>query len=295
MTPHDAWRSWDWQPLTVGGLVAVAWAYGRGVRSLWDRRPGRGVRRWQAVCFFAGLVWLFVALVSPLHAMSGSLLSAHMAQHLLLIAVAPPLLVLGAPALVIGAALPESWRTTGRRMGRWRVLRSLGRAFGNPVASWLLALVALWGWHAPSLYQAAVRHEWVHALEHITFVATALLFWWTALQPTGVRRLARGLDVLYVFTGSFQGAALGFLFAFASAPLYPVYSATAPAWGLTAIQDQQLAGVIMWLPSGLIYLVAAGWLFLQWLQAIERATRRLEGRGAAVEPASASGFEPVAE
>jgi len=279
MTPHEAWRSWDWQPATVTGLAAAAWGYGRGVRVLWEARSGRGVERWQVWCFYAGIVALFVALISPLHAMSRVLLSAHMAQHLLLLAIAPPLLVLGAPSLPIAAAVPEGWRAAGHRIGRSPLFRALARTFGNPVVSWLLALSVLWGWHAPALYQAAVRHESIHALEHVTFFASAMLFWWRAIQPSGRRRLARGLDVLYVFTGSFQGAALGFLLAFASAPLYAVYSVTAAAWGLTPIQDQQLAGVIMWLPTGLIYLVAAGGLFLQWLQATERATQRVEGRG----------------
>src|SRR5439155_14282040 len=128
--------------------------------------------------------------------------------------------------------------------------------------AWLLALVALWVWHLPSLYQAALRNEPIHALEHGSFLGTSVLFWWTALSPGGRRRLPRGADVLYVFTGGFQGAALGALLTFASVPLYPFYAHTVGPWGLSPLQDQQLAGVIMWIPSGVIYLAVASGLFV---------------------------------
>jgi putative membrane protein len=287
MSPHQVWTSWDLQPLTLAGLAGAGFLYGRGLAALWSgNRPGRGIRRWQALSFFVGLFFLFVALVSPLHRMSQALLSAHMSQHLLLIAVAAPLVVLGSPGIPMGKAMPRTWREAGRRMARRPALLASARALRHPVISWLLALVTLWGWHAPVLYQAALRHEWIHVLEHASFFGTAVLFWWTALQPSGPRRLERGVDVLYVFTGSFQGAALGFLFTFAAVPIYPLYAATVRPWGLTPLQDQHLAGVIMWLPTGVIYLVAAGGLFLEWLRATERATRRLDGRLEAVSSTS---------
>ena len=116
-------------------------------------------------------------------------------------------------------------------------------------------------------------------LEHACFLGSALLFWWTAIAPSGRRRLARGADVLYVFTGGFQGAVLGALFVFASSPLFPFYSQarTAP-WGLTPLSDQQLAGAVMWVPSGTVSLLIAGMLFVRWLGAVERVMRRAEGR-----------------
>jgi cytochrome c oxidase assembly factor CtaG len=145
---------------------------------------------------------------------------------------------------------------------------------------WLLTLVALWAWHLRALYDAALEHAPIHALEHACFFGSAMLFWWTAVAPSGRRRLARGADVLYVFTGGFQGAVLGALFVFASTPMYPFYSAarTAP-WGLTPLADQQLAGAVMWVPSGIVFLVVAGWLFVRWLGAMEREMRRIEARG----------------
>jgi cytochrome c oxidase assembly factor CtaG len=223
-----------------------------------------------------GLLAVFVALVSPVAAMSGVLLSAHMGQHFILLMVAAPLLVLGAPGIVLSVALPPTWRQSLHRLGRRRWARVIGRATTNPAVAWLLAGVTLWTWHLPRLYQVALRSEPIHVLEHATFLGTALLFWWTALQPSGRRRLARGADVLYVFTGAFQGMALGALLAFASTPLYPFYVGRARGWGLTPLQDQQLAGVIMWIPSGVIYLVLACVLFVRWMTAMEREVRRDE-------------------
>ena len=277
MTPHEAWRAWDWQPLTLAALVATAALYGRGVGLLWKGGRRRGVRSWQVASFVAGLAAIFVALVSPVHAVSQALLSAHMAQHVLLLAVAPPLIVLGSPAVAFAAALPARWRRSARSSGRTPPLPPVRRALSQPFVVWALALLALWLWHAPPLYQLALRSQSVHVLEHATFFGTALLFWWVALQPSGPRRLPRGFDVLYVFTGSFQGAALGFLMTFATVPLYPFYGTTVGAWGLTPLQDQQLAGIFMWLPTGVIYLIAAGGLFLEWMHAIERSSLRLEG------------------
>jgi cytochrome c oxidase assembly factor CtaG len=196
---------------------------------------------------------------------------------------------LGAPAVPFAAAFPSGWRRTAHAAGRTPPLAVLRRATTHPVVTWLLALIALWIWHAPPLYELALRNQPIHVLEHVSFFGTALLYWWVALQPSGPRRLPRGFDVLYVFAGSFQGAALGFLLTFAAVPLYPFYGATVGTWGLTPLQDQQLAGIIMWLPSGLIYLVIAGGLFLRWMHATERSSRRLEG---AAQVRASSPFPP---
>ena len=281
MTPSTVWGQWNPQPFLLAPLALVVWLYGRGIRRLW-RPPGskgRGVRRWQVACFGAGVFALLLALVSPLDAMSEALLSAHMAQHFVLIMAAAPLLVLGSPGVAFGAAVPPAWRRAAHRVGRSSVPRRIGRSLGSPIGTWSLALVALWAWHVPALYEAALTHLPIHVLEHACFLGSALLFWWTAIAPSGRRRLARGADVLYVFTGGFQGAVLGALFVFASSPLFPFYSQarTAP-WGLTPLSDQQLAGAVMWVPSGTVSLLIAGMLFVRWLGAMERVMRRAEGR-----------------
>jgi cytochrome c oxidase assembly factor CtaG len=221
---------------------------------------------------------VFVALVSPLHPVSSELLWVHMVQHVLLVLVAAPLLVLGAPIVPMTLALPLSWRRTIRRWGRIGLLRWAGRLLTRPPVAWVLSVAVLWAWHAPGPYDAAVRNEGIHALEHISFLATAILFWWMAIRPDARRRLFGGSEVLYVFTAGIQSGALGAVLTFAGSPLYPAYADTVGRWGLTPLQDQQLAGLIMWIPAGLVYVVAAGALFVRWLLAMEREARRAEGR-----------------
>jgi cytochrome c oxidase assembly factor CtaG len=223
---------------------------------------------------------LVLALISPLDTMAEALLSAHMAQHLVLILAAAPLIVLGSPGLVMAQALPPPWRRRTHGWGRRPLVHGVRRAVTNPVASWAIATSVLWAWHVPSLYQAALESRPVHALEHGSMLGAAILFWWTALAPTGRRRLARGADVLFVFTGALQSGALGALLVFAAQPIYPFYAHRTAAWGLTPLQDQQLAGVIMWVPPFLIYLAAAGALFMAWLRAAEQESARADARSA---------------
>ena len=278
VAPHTLWRAWGGDPVIIAELLGVGWLYARGVRTLWARAGvGRGVGRGQAAAFAAGLLTLAVALVSPLDALADALFSAHMVQHLLLILVAAPLLILGAPAVPTLWALPLRWR---RRLGHgWHDAPWLRRAWHGltrPLTVWWLHTLAVLLWHLPALYQAALVNPTVHALEHASFLGTALLFWWLLLDPHGRRRLGRGADVLYVFTMSLPSGLLGALFAFASAPWYPAYVGTT-AWGLSPTDDQQLAGLIMWVPAGVVYLIAAGALFVAWLQAEERRAAARDG------------------
>ena len=276
--PHDLWTAWTWDPVVVLGLVVGAWVYARGVRALWRRAgAGRGIRRWQAAGSALGLATLFVALVSPLDALSSALFSAHMVQHLLLILVAAPLLVLGRPQIAGLWALPPSDR---RRLTAWW-RRATGprvawQALSRPLAAWALHSVSLWVWHLPSLYQAALHSPLIHALEHATFLGTALLFWWSLVHSTTRGRFGYGGGLFYVFTLAAQGTALGALLTFSQTPWYPVYAASVAAWGLSPLEDQQLAGLIMWIPGGLVYLAAGLWLVAAWLQAAEREMRRKE-------------------
>ena len=275
LAPHDLWRAWGSDPGVVLPLVLAAWLYARGTRALWRQAgPGHGVRRWQAAAFAAGWIVLGVALVSPLHALGETLFSAHMAQHELMMAVAAPLLVLGRPIVPLLWGLPIGWR---RAAGRWaaaRPLRATWSVLTLPSVAWLLHAVAIWGWHAPRLYDAALVSEPVHALQHASFLGTALLFWWALVHGRN-GRLRYGASVLYVFTTAVHATALGAVLALASRPLYPGYTATA-AWGLTPLEDQQLAGLIMWVPAGVAYLVAALVLMTAWLRESERRAVRSE-------------------
>jgi cytochrome c oxidase assembly factor CtaG len=276
-TPHDLWRSWGLEPTVVIPLFLTAWIYTRGVESVWRRAGrGRGVRRAEAMAFAAGMLTLAVALVSPLDRVAESLFWVHMVQHLLLIAVAPPLLVLGASVAGMAWGLPANAR---RAVARWwharRVLRAALAWLASPLPAVTVHAVALLAWHFPAAYDAAVASPWVHALEHVTFLGTALVFWWAVLHRRGSLRAAPGLAMLALFGLSTVSGGLAALLTFSPQPWYAAHLATTAAWGLTPLADQQLAGLVMWVPGSLAYLAAVVWLFVRWMQASEvRAARR---------------------
>jgi cytochrome c oxidase assembly factor CtaG len=203
--------------------------------------------------------------MSPLHRLGGVLFSAHMAQHELLMAVAAPLLVLGRPIIPFLWALPTSWR---RAAGEWAALalvRSVWLLLSLPVVAWVLHAAAIWLWHAPLLYQAALKSELVHTAQHVSFLGTGVLFWWALLQGRQ-GRAGRPASVIYLFTTAVHTSLLGVLLTFSSRLWYPLYQSGTMQWGLTPIEDQQLAGLIMWIPGGLAYLIAALWLASAWLR-----------------------------
>lgn len=268
MTPGGVWTAWSLDLLVLLGVGLTGWGYFLGVRRLGRARPGR----WRAAAFGAGLVAVLIALVSPVERLAEALLSGHMVQHLLLVMVAAPLLVTGLPRVPLTVALPADVRRTLHRTGRRPWIRGVWRSMTQPVAVWVLATGVLWAWHAPPLYQAALRDDVLHAVEHASLLGTAVLFWWVVLDPRGRARLGEGGDLVYLFAAGLQGGALGALFTFAPSPIYPRYAVTAPAWGLSALTDQQLAGLIMWIPFGTVYLAVAATRFVGWLRASELAS-----------------------
>ncbi len=277
---QDAWGTWNWQPAVLLGLMLAGWLYGRGTAALWRRAgAGRGVRFGQAAAFASGLTALFVALVSPLDALASALFSAHMVQHLLLILVAAPLLVISVPLVPLLWALPlrcrrllgGSWQRIGGLRTGWHVLT-------QPLVVGILSAIALWLWHAPSFYNAALQNEGVHAAEHASFLVTALLFWWVVLHPGPRDRSDYGAALLLIFATMLQTGGLGALLTFARTPWYAAYTDRALAWGLTPLEDQQLAGLIMWVPMGTVYLGFGLWLVATWLRAQEAASTRSERR-----------------
>lgn len=280
--PHDLWTAWNVDPVVVLGLVVVTLLYATGVGIIWRRAgTGRGISRPQAAAGAGGLVLLGLALISPLDRLALALFSAHMVQHLVLILLAAPLLVTGRVEIGVLWALPRRWRS-GWLPGAKRnpVIRSVSVLAGSLLAAWILQSVALWLWHLPALYQAALGSAAVHALEHASFLGAAVLFWW-ALVHSGRRGslgLGYALGILAVFTLAMESTLLGALLTFATAPWYPAYEASVGAWGLSPLDDQQLAGLIMWIPGGLIYLGVTLWLMAVWFRQTEEDTRRREGR-----------------
>ena len=223
----------------------------------------------RGAAFATGIATLFAALISPFDSLDDQLFSAHMVQHLVLLMVAPPLLILGRPTVVWLWAFPLPAR---RLIGRVWVKSGLHRfvqQLMSPVVVWMLCSAALWFWHLPGPYGRALAKESVHALEHICFFVTALMFWTLVIEPFGRRRLGYGAALLFVATIGLQNGLLGALLTFAGRPLYVNYLRTTAVWGLTPLEDQQLSGLIMWIPASLVHLATLGILFVSWMHAAE--------------------------
>ncbi len=254
--------------MIAAALALTALVYALGLRAAWTRAGnGRGITRAQAAVFAAGLFVIAAALLSPLDAMADDLFSAHMVQHLLLAVVAPPLLVFGAPFTAVVWALPFHRRlAVVRFVQRRTALRALWLTITAPRLGWLLHLVAMWAWHAPALFQMALHNDAIHAAEHLSFVGTGVLVWWPIAHPRTARRTAYALGIATLFLTAMQTGVLGALIALSHHVLYPAQAAGAARWGLSAMDDQTLAGLIMWVPGGLLYVAAMSVLFVKWLQ-----------------------------
>jgi cytochrome c oxidase assembly factor CtaG len=272
---HDLVRAWSFEPLVVVALAVTAVLFAVGFWRLRRETPGRrSSRSWEAICFAGGWLALLVALVSPLHAWGSVLFSAHMTQHEVLMLVAAPLLVLARPLVVFLWAFPVNW---SRRIGNVAKIPAINRSWQLltiPLVAWVVHAVALWMWHVPVLFEAVLHNEWVHTLQHLSFLVSALLFWWALIHgPRGA--MGYGAAVLYLFTTSIHSGVLGALLTVAGSVWYPSYIGLTTSWGLTPLEDQQLGGLIMWIPAGLVYVIAGLALFAGWLREADvRAAKR---------------------
>jgi cytochrome c oxidase assembly factor CtaG len=263
-------RWWTFSPLVVPLLAASGASYALGLRRLWSRLgTGGGIRSWEAVCFGAGWLSLWIALVSPLDRLSDILFSAHMAQHEILMVVAAPLLVIGRPFLPVLWSLPAAGREALGGWARRPAARAMWGGMTGPFVVLVVHAAAVWVWHVPALFEAALRSEAVHGLQHLSFFWTAALFWWALVQG-GYGRLGYGVATLFVFATSVHTSVLGALLTFASVLWYPMYAGRGAAWGVSPLEDQQLAGLYMWVPSGLTFLVLGLALVAAWMGEAER-------------------------
>jgi putative membrane protein len=249
---------WSWEPLTIALLALTFALYTMG--AFRTKLP-----RWQMVAFYAGWLSLVVALVSPLDALGGILFSAHMAQHEVLMVVAAPLLVLGRPLAAFLWAFPARWRLPMSSWTQRAPVAAAWRAITNPLAATLVHAIALWTWHLPSLYEATLRSDAIHAVQHSSFLFSATLFWWALIHGRW-GRLGYGAAIGYVFVTAAHSGALGALITFSPNVLYPLYATK----GFNALDDQQLAGLIMWIPAGVLLTIVAVGLMVGWLREAER-------------------------
>jgi cytochrome c oxidase assembly factor CtaG len=214
--------------------------------------------------FLCGCAVLALALLSPIDTLSSDLFTAHMLQHELLVTVAAPLLVAAEPGPTMLWALPQRARYRFGQFLRAPLVRATWRRTTNLPEAWLMHATAIWIWHVPSFFQAALANTAIHNLQHLTFFGTGLLYWWSVLHRG--RRSAAGVSVISLFGTAIQTALLGALLALSHAPWYTAYGNRAARWGMTPMEDQQFAGLLMWIPAGFVYLAAALYLFRRWLQ-----------------------------
>lgn len=254
---------WSPDPSVVASLLLLAASYGVGAARC--RAAGRPVTPGRAVAFVGGLTALGVALASPVETLAASLFSAHMVQHLLLVVVAAPLLALSRPGRVLLAAGPRSWRRRAHGLAGPRPVRVGVHRLLHPVTVAVAGVVVLWAWHLPTLYEGALADPVVHLLEHATLLGTAVATWWLVGTRRGPLAIGRPAAVALLFVTALHSSALGAVLSLAAAPLYPTHIVRAPALGVSALSDQQLAGALMWVPPGIVYLVAMVVLLQRWL------------------------------
>jgi putative membrane protein len=247
--------AWSFRADVMLVLMVLAVAYTCGWWRLSRRGHWRTARGWQSAAYLTGLMVLGLALLSPIDRFASLLLTLHMGQHLLLIMVAAPLVLLADPLPTFLWALPRRTRhRIGRLFSRDAAVRQVLWILTWMPVAWLVFVGHLWAWHHPVAYQAALRHEIIHDLEHLTFFGTALLFWWPIINPAPRvhGRIHPGhptLHILYLMTAAAQTVVLGALIALPERVLYPFYTAAPRLWGLTPLNDQALGGGIMWVSA----------------------------------------------
>jgi cytochrome c oxidase assembly factor CtaG len=247
---------WEFHPSVVAGCLLLLFVYLWAVQFRLNRAT---------LLFVAGVVILFLALVSPLDSLGDDyLFSAHMAQHILLNILAPPLLVLGIPEELAAAIL------------RWEPAARVERILRKPVTAWILGTATLWIWHFPFLYNATLVNEGIHIFEHLTFLVTGTIFWWPVFAPLPFSRISPLGSMIYLSIGATANALLGIIFTISATPFYSGYahpedelgalSLIREKWGLTQIADQQLGGALMWTFGSAIFFWAIMVMIARWLR-----------------------------
>jgi putative membrane protein len=267
MTPNAQAILESWSaPIGVNvSLCLAALVYARGWLHLHKTFPNL-IPGWRLAAFLTGVFSLWIAIGSPLEAFDDVSLSVHMVQHLLLMALSPPLILLGAPALPLLHGLPRTTRAPVGQFLRWSPAQRIGRVLIDPAFCWIAAAVALISWHIPAAFELALRSDSWHEVEHACFFATSLLFWWPVIQPFPSLAKWPGWSIpLYLFLGTLPGGALGAFLTFCDRVLYPSYASAPMIFDISPLEDQVFAGALMWVVGTFVYMVPAVILTVQLL------------------------------
>ena len=263
---QEPWTAWNTNPLPTVLVLLAAYVYLNGLNN-WGR-ASHPVNNWQKASFFFGLFLVFFALQSPLDPLSDHLLSFHQAQHFLLRMVAPMFILLGAPLTPMLRGLPV-WARQGiiRPMARNHYVRQAYALLTNPIFAVFFFLGSLYLWQFPGAFNLALRNDEVHALMHLTMSVSGFLFWWVVIDPPPHRsRLHYGLRVLYLGLIVLPNTLLGAAITFSDGLLYSAYADVVQPYGLSLETDQQLGGLILWVPGDMMSIVASGIVMVMWYQ-----------------------------
>ncbi len=281
-------QSWSWRLEIIIPLLLLGYLYTAGwwrlrKRTAHSRRTRPSTRRqpltapWRLASYYGGLFCVALSLLSPIDSLGQQLFFMHMIQHLLLIMIAPPLLLIANPMPVILWGLPDRLRLqAGRALGnvlhRDSQFRQLLRTITAPGIIWLVWVIALFGWHDPAMYNAALRYEFLHDLEHLSFFIASMLFWWhvTGAGPRIHKQFGYIGRIAFVLAAVPPNMALGVWLSFNSRVIYTYYLAVPRLWGIDALTDQQIGGIIMWIPGSMMFLLAALILTAQYLGSEQR-------------------------
>ena len=268
--PHQSNWVWTFDSWIVTPLIMAGVLYAVGSWRL--RRRARSVAQSQRAMFYgAGWLTLAAALVSPLHWLGEHLFTFHMIEHEIVMAISAPLMVVARPVAALLWGLPRRIRRQFGNAMRTDVARTAWNFVSGGAVATLLHALAIWAWHAPVLFDAAVENVALHRFQHLSFFLTAVLFWWSMLW-----RSARGVAAWHLFLTMLHTGVLGALMALAPRVLYVMQTRTAQDWGLTPLEDQQLAGLMMWVPAGTIYAGAALAMAARWISTSSRGAENVQ-------------------
>ncbi len=312
--------NWRWEVILVLALAGILYSrgwwrlrertfVGKGNACTEQSRSGRKQSRtprgrwrlaikWRLVSYWVGLFFVAIALLSPIDVLSQQLFLMHMIQHLLLIMFAPPLLLIANPMPFMLWGLPDGARLSVGSFLSWLLrkdapFRKTLMAITSPGFLWLLWVVFLYGWHDPNLYNAALYYEWVHDVEHLSFFITSLLFWWNITQagPRIHKKIGMMARIALALAAVPVNAILGAVLAFTPDPVYTYYLSVPRLWGISVMTDQQIGGVIMWVPGSMMFFIAAFILIARMMGKEERKPVLPESKWATEDNMAAPGLE----